>query len=107
MNRICELRKAAGMKQLELAARLNVTQQALSRYENGNRDLGTEEIRRLCEIFHVTADYLLGFSSFPAPAVSDDDAALLAAYHAATPKEQATVDGILAEYMEKKITAAG
>ncbi len=107
MNRICELRKAAGMKQLELAARMNVTRQAVSRYEIGEREIGPEEIRRLCEIFHVTADYLLGFSSFPAPAVTEADAALLAAYHAATPKEQATVDGILAEYMEQKNTAAG
>ncbi len=107
MNRIRELRKQLNMKQEDLADLLLVKRQAVSKYELGQLDLDTETIRRLCEIFHVTADYLLGFSDFPAPAVSDDDAALLAAYHAATPKEQATVDGILAEYMEKKITAAG
>lgn len=107
MNRIRELRKQLNMKQEDLADLLLVKRQAVSKYELGQLDLDTETIRRLCEIFLVTADYLLGFSDFPAPAVSDDDAALLAAYHAATPKEQATVDGILAEYMEKKITAAG
>lgn len=95
------------MKQLELALRMNVTRQAVSRYETGDRDVGPEEIRRLCEIFGVTADYLLGFSSVPAAAVSDADAQLLAAYHAATPEIRAIVDTALDPYREKKITAAG
>lgn len=107
MNRIRDLRTEHGMKQEDLAALLLVKRQAISKYELQQLDLDTKTIRRLCEIFHVTADYLLGFSSFPAPAVTEADAALLAAYHAATPKEQATVDGILAEYMEQKNTAAG
>lgn len=107
MNRIRDLRKENSMKQEDLAALLLVKRQVVSKYELGQLDLNTDMIRRLCQIFGVTADYLLGFSDFPAPAVSEDDAALLAAYHAATPKEQSTVDGILAEYMEKKITAAG
>lgn len=95
------------MKQLELALRMNVTRQAVSRYETGDRDVGPEEIRRLCEIFGVTADYLLGFSSVPSAAVSDADAQLLAAYHAATPEIRAIVDACLEPYREKKITAAG
>lgn len=107
MNRICELRKAAGMKQLELAARLNVTRQAISRYEIGDRDIGPEEIRRLCQIFCVTADYLLGFSDFPEPAVSAEDADLIAAYHAAPEQIRAIVDTALEPYQKKKITAAG
>lgn len=107
MNRICELRKAAGMKQLELAARMNVTQQALSRYENGNRDIGPAEIRRLCEIFGVTADYLLGFSDVATPAISGADAEILAAYHAAPGEIRDIIDTALAPYKEKRITAAG
>ena len=107
MNRILDLRKAAGMKQMDLAARMNVTQQALSRYEKGERDIGTEEIRRLCGIFGVTADYLLGFSDFPAPAVSAEDADLIAAYHAAPEQIRAIVDTALEPYQRKTITAAG
>lgn len=94
------------MKQLDLASRMNVTRQAVSRYETGERDIGPNEIRRLCEIFGVTADYLLGFSSVPSPAVSEEDAALLTAYHAATEEIRDIIDTALAPYREKKITAA-
>lgn len=107
MNRILDLRKAAGMKQMDLASRLNVTQQALSRYEKGERDIGTEEIRRLCGIFGCTADYLLGFSDFPTPAVSREDAELLAAWHAAPPEIRAIIDTALAPYQKEKDAAAG
>lgn len=107
MNRICELRKSAGMKQLELADLLNVTRQAISRYEIGDREIGPDLIFRLCQIFHVTADYLLGFSDFPAPAVSAEDAHLIAAYHAAPEQIRAIVDTALEPYQKKKITAAG
>lgn len=96
------------MKQLELASRMNVTRQAVSRYETGERDIGPNEIRRLCEIFGVTADYLLGFSSVPSPAVSEEDAALLAAYHSAPESVREGIDTLLKPYKEdKKITAAG
>ena len=107
MNRIKELRKAHSMKQLALADMLGVTRQAISRYEIGDRDLDTDCIRRLCEIFGVTADYLLGFSSVPAPAISEDDAAILAAYHAAPEQIRTIVDTALEPYRVKKISAAG
>lgn len=107
MNRIKELRTDADMKQQDLADRLKIARTVVSKYELGQVDLSTETIRRLCEIFGVTADYLLGFSSAPTAAVSDADAQLLAAYHAATPEIRAIVDTALDPYREKKITAAG
>ena len=107
MNRIKELRTAHDMKQEDLAERLSVRRQTVSRYEIGQNDLDTETIRRLCEIFGVTADYLLGFSSVPTPVISEEDAELLAAYHAADTKDRKLVDEILEEYKKKKITAAG
>lgn len=69
MNRLKELRKETGKKQDELAARLGVTRQAISRYEKGERDLDTDTIRRLCEIFGCTSDYLLGLSDRRSAAV--------------------------------------
>lgn len=107
MNRLKELRTEKGIKQAELADHLNVTRQAVSRYETGERDLGTDDIRRLCAYFGCSADYLLGFSSRRSPEISPEDAELLAAYHTAPEEIRDIVDGALARYKGEKITAAG
>jgi len=107
MNRIKELRTENGMKQQDLADRLKFARTLVSKYELGQIDLNTDTIRRLCEIFHVSADYLLGFSSRRAPEISPEDAELLAAYHAATPEIRAIIDTALEPYKEKRKTAAG
>ena len=107
MNRLKELRKETGKKQDELAARLGVTRQAISRYEKGERDLDTDTVRRLCEIFGVSADYLLGLSSRRSPEISPEDAELLAAYHAAPEQIRKIVDAALEDFKEKESTAAG
>ena len=107
MNRLKELRIEHGIKQAALAKELRIAPQSVSRYENGDRDLDTETIRRLCEIFGVTADYLLGFSARREPEISPEDAELLSAYHAATPEIRTIVDTALAPYHQKKTAAAG
>ena len=63
MNRIKELRTAAGMKQTELAELLHVGNTAISNYELELRALDPALIHQLCDIFHVSADYLLGRSA--------------------------------------------
>ena len=65
MNRIKELRQARGYTQATLAAELKCSSMAVSRYENGSRDLDTSTINRLCDIFCCTADYLLGRTDEP------------------------------------------
>lgn len=107
MNRIVELRKEKNMKQQELADLLSVSRQALSKWELEQIDLSTDTIRRLCEIFGVSADYLLGFSSRRSPEISPEDAELLAAYHAAPEQIRKIVDAALDDYREKETTAAG
>lgn len=107
MNRLKELREAEGWKQTDLADRLGVKQQAISKYENQIVDLDTGTIRRLCAIFDCTADYLLGISDRRAPDVTAAEAELLAAYAAATPEIRGIVDTALAPYKAKNIEAAG
>ena len=92
---------------MALASMLNVSPQSISRYEREERDLSTDVIHRLCEIFGVTSDYLLGFSTRRENAVSEDDAVLLSAYHTAPAEIRTIVDTALQPYKEKKITAAG
>lgn len=106
MHRIKELREKAGWTQSELASRLGREQQAVSKYERFSVDLDTDMIRRLCEIFGCTADYLLCMSDQRTAAISEDDAAILAAYHALSPELLGIVDHILLPYLEKKTSSA-
>ena len=76
MNRLKELRLGKGLKQAELGLLLNCTAAAVSKYELMQRDLDSETICKLCEIFGCTADYLLGRSLLPTP----EEARLLQAY---------------------------
>lgn len=86
---------------------LRVGQQAISRYENGDRDMSPDTIAHVCRIFGCTADYLLGLSSRRTAGVTEADAQLLHAYHAAPEPIRRIVDTALADYVEKKETAAG
>lgn len=97
-NRIRELRQREGWRQDDLAARLNTKRQTIGHYETGERGIDADTICQLCEIFGCTSDYLLGRSASPSPVISDADASLLRAYHAASLRDRALVDQILQAY---------
>ncbi|MBO4384343.1 MAG: helix-turn-helix transcriptional regulator [Clostridia bacterium] len=59
-------RKAAGMTQKELAERLNVSFQAVSKWENGDALPDTGILLALCDELNTTADRLLNGGSFTA-----------------------------------------
>lgn len=59
-NIIRELRIKSGMSQQELADRLYVTRQAVSRWENGNTVPDTETLIKISEIFDISVNTLLG-----------------------------------------------
>ena len=59
-DRIVELRKRRGMSQEELAERLNVSRQAVSRWETGTAMPDAANLLQLSRIFGVSTDYLLG-----------------------------------------------
>lgn len=80
MNKIRDLRAIRGLKQSDLAKMLNCSNTAISNYETGLRDVDSETICKLCEIFGCTADYLLGRSLLPTPEISAEEARLLQAY---------------------------
>ena len=58
-ERIKELRRKKGWKQSELAKRLNISASAVGMYENNRRIPTKETLLKLCDLFDVTADYLL------------------------------------------------
>lgn len=63
MRRIAILRRESGMKQSDLSEILNVSQQTISKYENGKIDPDPETLRKLSELFNVSVDYIIGNSS--------------------------------------------
>ena len=58
-DKIVELRKKNGFSQEELADRLQVSRQAVSRWEQGTADPSSSNILELSKLFNVTTDYLL------------------------------------------------
>ena len=64
-KRIAESRRSAGFTQEELANRLGVTPQALSKWEKGASSPDLEMLISLCDILGVSADYLVGKMHFP------------------------------------------
>ena len=85
MNRIKDLRLAAGMSQEDLGHRLNVGKGAVSRYELEQRQLDPATIHALCDLFGCTADYLLCRSDIKKPELTDDEFRLVEAFRAADP----------------------
>ncbi len=58
-EKIYQLRKQAEMSQEEAAGRLNISRQALSRWENGTAQPAANNIVEIGKLFGVTTDYLL------------------------------------------------
>ncbi len=63
---IQNLRKAAGLTQKELAEKLNLSFQAVSKWENGDSLPDTGVLLDLCDILNTTADKLLNGGSLVA-----------------------------------------
>ena len=59
-NMILELRIKTGLSQQELAEKVFVTRQAVSRWENGETIPNTETLKLLSKIFDVSINTLLG-----------------------------------------------
>lgn len=61
-EKISSLRKQHGMSQEDLAGKLNVSRQAVSRWEVGSAQPDASNVLQLSKLFGVTADYLLNDS---------------------------------------------
>jgi transcriptional regulator with XRE-family HTH domain len=62
MNRLKELRMEKNLSQTKLAELFNISQQAVSHYEKGIRDIDSSLIKNLAIFFDTSTDYLLGIS---------------------------------------------
>ena len=58
-NQIKNLRRNAGMSQLQLAEKLNVSPSAVGMYEQGRRTPSIDILILIAKIFSVSLDYLI------------------------------------------------
>ena len=58
-EKILNMRKARGWSQEDLAERLGVSRQAVSRWESDSAKPDADRIIAICDLFGVSADYLL------------------------------------------------
>ncbi len=54
------MREDHDMKQVDVAAYLEIAQTVYSRYERGFQTIPVEHLLRLADLYNVTTDYLLG-----------------------------------------------
>jgi len=91
------LRQEKGIAQRQAAKDLGISQALLSHYENGVREPGLAFVRKACDYYRVSADYLLGRTL-------DRDGAVINAdelYDAGG--EKGTLKGSIAATLQKKL----
>lgn len=64
-KRLKKARDEAGLKQIDAAEKLGISNGTLSGYERDYRDPDTDVLNKMAELYGVTVDYLLGRSDDP------------------------------------------
>lgn len=99
-------RKEAGLTQVEIAKKINVSQQCYSDYENGKTDPDMNTLVMIADLLQVSTDYLLGRTddlgtaiSFGAPALSTQEQDLLRGFRRLLPKTQKHIIDIVHDFV--------
>lgn len=64
-KRIRDLREDSDMNQTKVAEYLDMSQTGYSKYETGERDIPTQILIKLADLYGVSVDYLLGRTNIP------------------------------------------
>ncbi len=64
-RRIRDLREDHDLTQKEMAKKLNCSQQVYSNYELGQRDIPTDILIKLSDVYDVSVDYILEITDDP------------------------------------------
>lgn len=79
-NKLKQLRKDAGLTQVQLANKLGLTKSVISFYELQERAPSPDVLIQLAQIFHVSTDFLLGIEkseTIDVTGIESKDVALL------------------------------
>lgn len=64
-KRLKEARESAGLKQIDAAKKLGISNGTLSGYERDYRDPDTDILNKMADLYGVSVDWLLGKTSQP------------------------------------------
>ena len=105
MNRLKDLRHKMGLSQQALADKLNVSQQTICKYENNTNEPNIDMLEAMADIFDVSVDYLIGYSScahkveeVSETALNEDELAFLK-YRSINPSSRALVQQFMDEFL--------
>ena len=65
--RLKDMRSDAKLTQMEVAAKLNMSQTGYSKYETGENDVPSIVLIKLAKLYETSVDYLLGLTNNPVP----------------------------------------
>ncbi len=65
--RLKELREDRDITQAKLAEYLHIKQNTYSQYENGQREIGVDMLKKLALFYHTSVDYLIGLTNEQKP----------------------------------------
>mgnify|MGYP000871305720 CR=1 FL=1 len=91
------LRQEKGISQRKAAKELGISQALLSHYENGIREPGLAFVKKACNYYHVSADYLLGLT------LSRDGAIIVADDLYDSTDEKGNLRGSIMATLQKKL----
>lgn len=66
-KRIKDLREDNDKKQIEIAKVLDISQQYYSEYENGNRPIPVEKLKKLALLYNTSIDYIVELTNEKKP----------------------------------------
>src|SRR5699024_4540213 len=72
-KRLKQARSDAGLKQIDAAEKLGISNGTLSGYERNYRDPDTDILNRMAELYEVSVDWLLGINNTKDNQISDED----------------------------------
>ena len=61
-ERLKNARKNKNLTLINVAIKLNTTHATISRYENEKLEPNLDTLKKLCELYKVSADYILGIT---------------------------------------------
>lgn len=106
MNRLKDLRREMGLSQQALAEKLNASQQSICKYENGDIEPNIDMLKAMADLFGISVDYLIGYSSYAhkveevsETALNDDELTLLRKYRSLTPSSRALTQQFMDEFL--------
>lgn len=106
MNRLKDLRREMGLSQQALAEKLNVSQQSICKYENGAIEPNIDMLKAMADLFGISVDYLIGYSSYAhkveevsETALNTDELSLLEKYRSLSPSSRALTQRFMDEFL--------